>query len=195
MYMQYLTLSNILIVLTVLIILYIIFLYNRLVVARNRVSEALSSIEIMMKNRFDLIPNLINTVKGATNFETSTLEKVTAARSAAMSAMSGHNPDSIDESNNMISGALKSLFSLSENYPDLKASQNFLSLQNELSDIENKIMSSRRFYNSTVLDYNNSLQVFPANIFVKMFSFAEADMFANSSEEKDLVANPVKVQF
>lgn len=193
--MQFLTLTNILILLIILLVLYIISLYNRLIVTKNRIEEALSSIEIMMKNRLDLIPNLINTVKGATNFETSTLEKVISARNSAMSSMAGHNPNAIDESNNVMTGALKSLFALSESYPDLKASQNFLSLQSELSDIENKIMSSRRFYNAAVLDYNNSLETFPANIFVNMFKFAKKDMFTLGEEEKTLASKPVEVKF
>lgn len=193
--MQYLTLTNILIVLAILLVLYIISVYNRLIVSKNRISEALSSIEIMMKNRFDLIPNLINTVKGAANFETSTLEKVLQARNSAINVMSGHNTKAIEESDNMMSGALKSLFALSENYPDLKASNNYLSLQNELSDIENKIMSARRFYNATVLDYNNSLQKFPSNIFASMFGFVKQEMFEVSQADKEAVNKPVEVKF
>src|SRR3989338_7224032 len=137
---------------------WLIVTYNSLIRTRNRVDEAWSDIEVQLKRRYDLIPNLVSTVKGYAAHESGVFEKVTAARTAAMGATSQH--DRL-EKENMLSSALKSLFAVAEAYPDLKANQNFLSLQNDLSDTENKIQASRRFYNGNVRDFNTKLQVFP----------------------------------
>ena len=169
-------------------VLYIIFIFNGLVQLRNRVGEAWSDIDVQLKRRYDLIPNLINTVKGYAAHETGVFEKVTAARSAAMQA---GTPAGKAEAENMLSGALKSLFAVSEAYPDLKANQNFLELQRELSDTENKIQAARRFYNGNVLDLNNKIDMFPSNIIAGMFAFAKREFFEVADGEKE----PVKVAF
>src|SRR3990167_347791 len=169
-------------------VLYIIFIFNGLVQLRNRVGEAWSDIDVQLKRRYDLIPNLINTVKGYAAHETGVFEKVTAARSAAMQA---GTPAGKAEAENMLSGALKSLFAVSEAYPDLKANQNFLELQRELSDTENKIQAARRFYNGNVLDLNNKIDMFPSNIIAGMFAFAKREFFEVADCEKE----PVKVSF
>ncbi|MDP3957354.1 MAG: LemA family protein [bacterium] len=171
-----------------LFVVYVIVLFNSLVQFRNRVSEAWSDIDVQLKRRYDLIPNLINTVKGYAAHETGVFEKVTAARSAAMQA---GTPAGKAEAENMLSGALKSLFAVSEAYPDLKANQNFLELQRELSDTENKIQAARRFYNGNVLELNNKIDMFPSNIIAGMFSFAKREFFEVADGEKE----PVKVEF
>lgn len=188
------TLMNItFIVLGVLVLVLIIgvVIYNSLVTGRNRVKDAWSDIEVQLKRRYDLIPNLVSTVKGSTSFESSTLEKVVAARAKAMGAGSTQEHA---EAENMITGALKSIFALSESYPDLKSNQNFLSLQNELSDTENKIQSARRFYNGNVLDYNNSIQTVPNNIVAKQFGFIAETLF-ELGEADAAAKDPVKVSF
>lgn len=173
-----------------------IVIYNSLVTARMRVKEAWSDIEVQMKRRFDLIPNLVNTVKGSANFETSTLEKVIQARSNAMQTTSGGNasPAAVGEADMMLTGALKGFFALAESYPDLKSNANFMSLQSELSDTENKMQAARRFYNSVVTEYNTKIQTVPTNIFAKMFSFTEAEFFELDASES-AAKNPVAVQF
>lgn len=160
---------------------WLIATYNGLITLRNRVDEAWSDIDVQLKRRYDLIPNLVNTVKGYATHEGQTLEKVIAARNAAMSAT---NPHAKAEAENALSGTLKSLFALSESYPDLKANQNFLSLQNELTDTENKILASRRFYNGNVRDFNTKLQVFPTNIIANALGFTKRDFFEVGSEEE-----------
>ncbi len=160
---------------------WLIATYNGLITLRNRVDEAWSDIDVQLKRRYDLIPNLVNTVKGYATHEGQTLEKVIAARNAAMSAT---NPHAKAEAENALSGTLKSLFALSESYPDLKANQNFLSLQNELTDTENKILASRRFYNGNVRDFNTKLQVFPTNIIANALGFTKRDFFEVDSEEE-----------
>lgn len=171
------------------IVLIGVFLYNSLVTKRNRVKEAWSDIDVQLKRRYDLIPNLVSTVKGSANFETSTLEKVVEARGKAMGAgtVAEHA-----QAENMITGALKSIFALSENYPDLKSNQNFLSLQSELSDTENKIQSSRRFYNGAVMDYNTAIQTVPTNMIAGALSFKESDFF---ELEEEAARQPVEVKF
>lgn len=166
------------------------FMYNSFITGRNRVKEAWADIDVQLKRRYDLIPNLINTVKGSANFESSTLEKVINARSKAMNAgtVAEHT-----EAENQLTGALKSIFALSESYPDLKSNQNFLSLQSELSDTENKIQAARRFYNSVVLGFNTMLETFPSNMFAKMFSFTSSEFF--ELKEDDVAKNNVKVEF
>lgn len=166
------------------------FMYNSFITGRNRVKEAWADIDVQLKRRYDLIPNLINTVKGSANFESSTLEKVINARSKAMNAgtVAEHT-----EAENQLTGALKSIFALSESYPDLKSNQNFLSLQSELSDTENKIQAARRFYNSVVLGFNTMLETFPSNMFAKMFSFTSSEFF--ELKEDDVAKSNVKVEF
>lgn len=172
----------------ILFILYIWFIYNSLVSAKLRVSEALSHIDVQLKRRTDLIPNLVETVKGYAKHEKELLENITKARSNLLSA---HSMQQKAEANNAISDTLKSLFAVAENYPDLKASQNFKELQEELSDTENKIAYARQFYNSNVLDYNTKLQLFPNVIIANMAGFKPADFFAATEEER----KPVKVSF
>ncbi|MEX2032996.1 MAG: LemA family protein [Candidatus Colwellbacteria bacterium] len=171
------------------LILWLILSYNRLITLRFRAKEALSDIDVQLKRRYDLIPNLVEAVKGYMTHERGVLENVTKAR-AAVSQSSG-NPIERSKSENMLSDTLKTLFAVAENYPDLKASVNFLELQRELSDTENKIQASRRFYNTTVMDLNTAIQTFPTNIIAKPFSFKEEAFFdAPEAEEQ-----PVKVQF
>jgi LemA protein len=176
--------------LLVLLVLIIVAIYNGLVTSRMRVKEAWSDIDIQMKRRYDLIPNLVNTVKGSTNFETSTLEKVIAARSAGMNAKT---PSQVGEADTAIRGALNGFFALAESYPDLKSNQNFISLQAELSDTENKIQAARRFYNSVVTDYNTKVQTVPTNIFANMFGYKEEEFFELGADEA--AREPVEVKF
>lgn len=177
-----------------LIFVWVIALYNGFITLKNRVAEAWADIDVQLKRRYDLIPNLVNTVKGYASHESGTFEKITRARAEAMQAESTGDAKKIAEAENMLSGTLKSLFALSENYPDLKANTNFLELQRELSDTENKIQSARRFYNTNVRDYNIKRESFPANIIASMFSFAKKDLFELSSDEQQ-ARNPVEVKF
>lgn len=172
------------------VLLIIAWLYNSLIRAKNRVGEAWSDIEVQLKRRYDLIPNLVNTVKGYAAHESGVFEKVTAARTQAMNA--GTMQERLKDEN-MLSGALKSLFAVAENYPDLKANQNFLQLQNDLTDTEDKIQASRRFYNGTVRDFNTKLQVFPTNLFASIMGFKAREFF--DIDEKGPESQPVKVQF
>ena len=174
-------------------VLYFILAYNGLVAARQRVKEGAADIDTLLKRRYDLIPNLVETVKGYAAHEKQTLEQVISARSQAMNK-SGLGEDKT-QVENALSGTLKSLFAISESYPDLKANQNFLELQQELSDTENKIQASRRFYNSTVLAMNTKVESFPANIVAKMFGFSKEAFFELSEEEKKLASQPPKVSF
>ena len=182
------TLWIILIILAV-IVLWLIATYNGLVTRRNRVQESWSDIDVQLKRRYDLIPNLVEAVKGYMTHERATLEKVTQARTAAMGAktMAEHA-----KSENMLTEALKSVFAVAENYPDLKASQNFLQLQDELSDTENKIQAARRFYNSNVMNLNTKIQSFPTNLIAGAFSFKASEFF-EITEAKEREA--VKVKF
>ncbi|MDQ1282108.1 MAG: LemA protein [Patescibacteria group bacterium] len=182
------------IALIALFVIYIVAMYNSLIVKLNRVKNAWADIDVQLKRRYDLIPNLINTVKGAANFESSTLEKVIEARNSAMTAQTSGDKEAISKTENELSGTLKSLFALSENYPDLKATSNFNNLQNELTDTENKIQSARRFYNNTVTDLNTGIQSFPVNILAKMFNFKESEMF-KLEESESAAKNPVEVKF
>jgi LemA protein len=163
----------ILIILGVLII-WFIATYNSFVTRRNRAEEAWADIEVQLKRRYDLIPNLVNTVKGYATHESTAFEKVTEARSRAMQA--GTVQDQV-AAENMLTGALKSLFAIAEAYPDLKANQNFLELQRELSDTENKIQAARRFYNANVRDFNTALETFPSNVVAGMFIFKKKEFF------------------
>lgn len=166
---------------------WLVMAYNRLVTLRNRAQEASSDIEVQQKRRYDLIPNLVETVKGYATHEKGVFEKVTEARSHAMSATGKEKAGA----ENMLSNTLKSLFAVAEAYPDLKANQNFLELQRELSDTENKIQASRRFYNSNVRDLNTKIETFPTNLIAGMFGFAKME-FYDAEEEAE---KPVKVSF
>ena len=181
----------VLVVIAVLVVI-IIGLYNSLIRLKNRVDEAWSDIDVQLKRRYDLIPNLVETVKGYAGHERETLEKVTKARTEAMAAQQTGDTKKQAEAENMLSSTLKSIFALSENYPDLKANTNFLELQRELSDTENKIQASRRFYNGNVRDFNTKLQVFPTNIIGNMLGFKDREYF-EITEEKEREA--VKVKF
>lgn len=171
--------------------LYSIIVYNGLIALQNRAKEAWADIEVQLKRRYDLIPNLVNTVKGYAGHESSVFEKVTEARSEAMKA-EGPTKDHA-EAENMLSGALKSIFALSEAYPDLKANGNFLELQRELSDTENKIQAARRFYNTNVRDLNIKIQAFPSNFIARFFKFANLEYF--DLPDNDVAQNPVEVKF
>ncbi len=170
------------------LLFYLWLVYNSLITAKMRIAEALSQIDVQLKRRTDLIPNLLETVKGYAKHEKELLEKITKARAGLMSA--GSTAEKA-EANNQLSQTLKSLFAVAENYPNLKANENFLKLQEELSDTENKIAYSRQFYNSNVLDFNTKLQVFPNVLIAGMFNFKSAEYFEASDEEK----KPVKVSF
>ncbi len=182
------SLSIILIIIVGVILLFIGYLYNLLITTRMRVNEAFSQIDVQLKRRTDLIPNLVETVKGYAKHESSVLENVTKARASLMQAGTATEKA---QANDFLSGTLKSLFAVAENYPNLKASENFLQLQEELSDTENKIAYSRQFYNSNVMDYNTKLQVFPDALVANMFHFKPADFFGIDEKERE----PVKVQF
>ena len=156
------------------VLLWFIMMYNGFVRMRNRVREAWADIDVQLKRRHDLIPNLISTVKGYAGHEREVLDRVTQARASVMSAQ---NRQDVEKGENMLSDALKSLFAVSENYPDFKASTNFLELQRELSDTENKIQAARRFYNSNVQEYNTARESFPSNMLAKTFGFKQEELF------------------
>ena len=184
------TLYIILGVLAVLILLFI-GMYNRFVTLVNRVKEAWADIEVQLKRRYDLIPNLVGTVKGYAVHESKAFESVSRARAEAMGA--GGLADK-GKAENMLTDALKSIFAIAEAYPDLKANQNFLALQAELSDTENKIQASRRFYNTNVRDLNIGIESFPGNIIAGMFNFAKQEFF-ELAENEVAAKEPVKVSF
>jgi LemA protein len=174
-----------LIVLAVLVLL-VISIYNRLIQLRLRAKEALSDIDVQLKRRYNLIPNLVEAVKGYMGHERAVLENVTLAR--ANIAGSGANPLERADAENTLSNTLKTLFAVAENYPDLKANANFLDLQRELADTENKIQASRRFYNTTVRDLNIKIQTFPSNIIAGIFNFKEEKFFGiEAAEEKEAI--------
>ena len=183
--------STILLIVVGIVILWIIVAYNGLVRLRYRVKEAWSDIEVQLKRRYDLIPNLVEAVKGYAKHETSAFENVTKARAAAMGATTAGEHAATE---NMLTGALKSLFAVAEAYPDLKANQNFLQLQGELSDTENKIQAARRFYNSVVIDLQNALEQFPTNVVGNTFGFKTRDFF-ELGEVEEAARNPVRVSF
>lgn len=165
-----------------------IVVYNGLIRLKNRVDEAWSDIDVQLKRRYDLIPNLVSTVKGYASHEKEVFEKVTEARTRAMAAQSAGDKA---QAENALSQTLKSLFAVAEAYPDLKANQNFLELQRELTDTEDKIQASRRFYNGNVRDFNTKIQIFPNNIFAGMLGFSAREFFEAGEGEKE----PVKVEF
>lgn len=180
--------TTILLAIVAAVALYIWFLYNSLASGLVRIKEALSGIDVQLKRRIDLIPNLVTSVKGYAKHEKSIFENVTKARSALVSAKSVEEKG---QANNMLTGALKSLFAVAENYPNLKANENFKHLQEELSDTENKIAYSRQFYNGNVRDFNTTLATFPGNAIGGMFGFLPQAFFEAEEGEK----KPVKVQF
>ena len=170
------------------VVIWIIFVYNSLIRVHNQVKNAWAQIDVQLKRRADLIPNLIESVKGYMKHEKGVLTEVTKARTAMMSAES---PTQKAEANNMLTGALKSLFAVSENYPELKANENFLQLQEELVGTENKVAYSRQHYNDMVMRYNTKLEVFPNNILSSTMRFTKRDSF----EADDADKKPVKVSF
>ncbi|MCX6766499.1 MAG: LemA family protein [Candidatus Moranbacteria bacterium] len=172
----------------VLAVLWAVAVYNGLIRLKNRVDEAWSDIDVQLKRRYDLIPNLVNTVKGYASHEKEVFEKVTEARTRAMGAQSAGDKA---QAENALSQTLKSLFAVAEAYPDLKANQNFLELQRELTDTEDKIQASRRFYNGNVRDFNTKIQVFPNNVFAGMLGFSAREFFEAAGGEKEAV----KVEF
>lgn len=178
----------ILVVVLVLLALYVIASYNGLVSLRNRIENAWAQIDVQLKRRYDLIPNLVETVKGYASHERETLDAVIQARNAGMTAEGPHDQA---EAENVLSGALKSLFALSEAYPDLKANQNFAQLQEELTGTEGRIAYARQFYNDTVYRYNTKVQSFPANILANTFRFSEREYFQADDESR----GPTQVSF
>ena len=182
----------IIIVVVVLLLLFVALAYNSLIRGRNRVDNSWSQIDVQLKRRYDLIPNLVETVKGYAAHEKGTFEAVTNARANAIDAQSGGDVAQQAQAENQLSGALKSLFAVAEAYPDLKANQNFLGLQEELSSTENKIGFARQHYNDVVRDYNTSTQVFPANVVAGSFGFREEPFFEVTEPE---ARNAPKVQF
>jgi LemA protein len=173
-------------------LLWLVAVYNGLIKMRNRVDESWSDIDVQLKRRFDLIPNLINTVKGYAKHEEGVFTKVTEARSNAMQSANAGNVEATGKADNMLTDTLKSLFAVAENYPDLKADSSFLKLQDELSDTENKVQAARRFYNGMVRDFNTKQQVFPTNVLAGMLGFKIREFFEieNAAEREN-----VKVEF
>jgi len=173
----------------VVLIIWAVVAYNKFVTLINRAKEAWSDIDVQLKRRYDLIPNLVNTVKGYAAHESGTFDKVTQARAAAMGAQ---NIADKGKAENMLASALKSVFAVAEAYPDLKANANFLSLQSELSDTENKIQASRRFYNGNVRDLNIAVDSFPNNLISKLFHFVKMELF---TLDEEAAKQPVEVKF
>jgi LemA protein len=186
--MVFASLIFVIIGIAVLFLLWAVFTYNRLVVLRNRIDNAWSQIDVQLKRRYDLIPNLVETVKGYAAHEKEVFEKVTQARASMASATTVAQQG---EAQNQISQALKSLFAVAEAYPELKANENFMMLQEELSGTESKIAYARQFYNDTVMAYNTLIQSFPANMIAGPFGFVQRDYFAIDETSRE----PVKVQF
>jgi len=183
--------GNIILLIIVAVAGYMVIVYNRFISLRTGAKEGWADIDVQLKRRYDLIPNLIEAVKGYMKHEQETLTKVTEMRTLAMQ---GGNMEERAANENMLTGALKSVFALSENYPDLKANENFTELQRELSDTENKIQASRRFYNSTVRDFNTKIEQVPTNLVASMFGFTVRDFF-ELAEGEDAAREPVKVDF
>ena len=183
------SLTFVVLIIIVLLVVWFIFTYNRFVRLTKQAEEASSDISVQTKRRYDLIPNLVNTVKGYAAHEQGTLDKVIQARNSAMSATSTEDKGKAE---NMLSGALKSVFALAESYPDLKANTNFLQLQQELGDTEDKIMASRRFYNGTVRDLNTAIDMFPSNLVAGMAHATKKEFFALDNAEE---GKAVEVKF
>jgi len=182
---------ELLIVLAVVVViaLAVVGVYNSLIQLKNKVDEGWSDIETQLKRRYDLIPNMVETVKGYAKHESSTFEAVTQARSAAMNAT---NPDDKIKAENALSGTLKTLFAVAENYPELKANQNFMDLQATLKEVEEKLQLSRRYYNATVRDFNTKVEIFPNNVVAGLFHFGRRNFFEIENPEE---RNNVKVSF
>ena len=183
---------RIILIIAAIIVLWVIFAYNRLVALLNRAKEAWADIDVQLKRRYDLIPNLVETVKGYAAHEKTVFENVTKARAAAMTAEQSGDPKEIGKAENFLVSALKTLFAVAENYPQLRATENFLELQKELSDTENKIQAARRFYNGNVRDLNIKIESFPANIVANLFGFKKMDFF---EIEEAAAREPVSVKF
>jgi len=173
------------------LVVWIIVIYNGLVAMRQRVSQSFADVDVQLKQRHDLVPNLVETVKGYAAHERGTLEAVVQARNAAAAA---HGPAAQAQAENMLSGALRQLFALSEAYPDLKANTNFQQLQSELADIENKIAAARRFFNNSVQEYNTGIQQFPAALFAGSFGFTP-QVFFDLGETRQQVEQAPQVKF
>jgi len=175
----------------VVLVLWAVLSFNRLVSMRNRAKEAWADIDVQLKRRYDLIPNLVNTVKGYATHESTAFENVTKARAAAMGATSLADKGAAE---NQLAGALKSVFAIAEAYPDLKANQNFMALQGELTDTEDKIQAARRFYNGNVRDLNTAIQAFPGNIIAGSFGFQAMEFFQLDAADA-AAREPVQVKF
>jgi len=176
----------------VVLVLWMIMIYNQLVAMRQRVGQSFADVDVQLKQRHDLIPNLVETVKGYAAHERGTLEEVVKARNAAIAAQ---GPAQQAAAENMLSGALRQLFALSEAYPDLKANQNFQQLQTELSDLENKIAASRRFFNNTAAEYNATRESFPAVLFAQSMGFSAQEFFNLDEAERKAAATAPQVKF
>jgi len=182
----------IILIIAVIILFWVIAVFNGFIVLRNRTKEAWADIDVQLKRRYDLIPNLVETVKGYATHEREVFENVTKARTAAMDAGKGGNPKEIGKAENALSDTLKTLFAVAENYPTLRAAENFLELQRELTDTEDKIQAARRFYNGNVRDFNIKIESVPSNMIAGMFGFKKAEFF---ELEEAAAREPVKVQF
>ncbi|MDO8424632.1 MAG: LemA family protein [bacterium] len=180
--------SQVILLAIALIIFWVALTYNRLVVLRNRTKESWSDIDVQLKRRYDLIPNLVETVKGYAGHEKGVFEKVTEARARAMGATTVKDKG---EAENSLSSTLKTLFAVAENYPNLRASENFLELQRELTDTEDKVQASRRFYNTNVMAQNTAIESLPANLMAGTFGFKKAEFFEIEEAQKE----PIKVSF
>jgi LemA protein len=181
-------LTYVIIIVAAIVVLWIVATFNRLITLKNRAKEAWSDIDVQLKRRHDLIPNLVETVKGYAAHEKEVFARVTEARARAMGAQTLKEKG---EAENALSGTLKSLFAVAENYPQLRASENFLELQRELTDTENKIQAARRFYNGNVRDLNIKIETFPADVVAALFRFQKMEFFGAEESERE----PVKVKF
>lgn len=184
------SIMTIVFIIIALVIIWVVTAYNRFVSLKNRTQEAWADIEVQLKRRYDLIPNLVNSVKGYATHESTAFEKVTQARAAAMGARTTGEHSKTEA---MLGQAITGLFGIAEAYPDLKANTNFLELQRELSDTENKIQAARRFYNANVRDINIAIESFPSNIIAGMFKFTKMELF--DLPDNDVAQNPVEVKF
>lgn len=182
------TITLVILGIVVVLVIWVIAVFNGLVRNRNRMKNAWSDVDVQLKRRYDLVPNLVETVRGYAEHESSVLERVTQARTQAMGAGGGIAGRA--EAENMLSETLKSMFAVAENYPQLRASENFQQLQQQLSSLENDIQSARRYYNAAVREFNNAIQVFPNNAVAGLFSFKPAEFFGVDEEERQ----PVKVK-
>ncbi len=187
--MIYLNSMNIILIILAVIVLWLVFAYNGLVRRKYRVKESWADIDVQLKRRYDLIPNLVEIVKGYAGHEKETFEKVTQARVQVLSAQTVHEKETAD---NMVTSALKSIFAISEAYPQLRAVESFVKLQEELSDTENKIQAARRFYNGNVMELNTKIETFPTNLISGVFGFYKEDFFELEQQE---AKEPVKVSF